>query len=86
MPRFYLHFTRGGGLVEDPEGSDLPDLEAARQEALAAARDLWANAIVDGRDLSEQQFVIANEDGQSVLVLSFVEALPDGLRQRLLPA
>jgi hypothetical protein len=38
MPRFYLYLHDGKSRVEDPEGSELPDLTAAREEALASAR------------------------------------------------
>ena len=37
MPMFYLHIRDGDGLFEDPDGSDLPDLGAARAEAALAA-------------------------------------------------
>ena len=30
MPRFFLHIRDGNWLVEDLDGSDLPDLDAAR--------------------------------------------------------
>ncbi len=40
MPRWYLHVHDGERAILDPEGSELPDLTAARKEALAAAREL----------------------------------------------
>jgi hypothetical protein len=83
MPPFYLHCGHNGVLAEDPDGSDLPDIEAARQEALAAARDLWAMAIVKGIDLSDDHFVVADDKGEHVLDLPFTEALPNGLKDRL---
>jgi hypothetical protein len=39
MPRFFLHIQDGDRRIEDPDGSELPDLEAARAEAVSAARD-----------------------------------------------
>jgi Domain of unknown function (DUF6894) len=48
MPHYYLHIRDGTELVEDPDGTDLPDLEAARQEALEGAREMLA-AWVRGR-------------------------------------
>jgi hypothetical protein len=70
-------------LAEDPDGSDLPDIEAARAEAIAAARDLWAMAIVKGIDLSDDRFEVADDKGKHVLDVPFTEALPDGLKKRL---
>jgi hypothetical protein len=83
VPRFSLHNTVGRVLLEDPDGSDLPDVDAAREEALAAARELWASAMLDGKDLSDQLFVIADKHGEHVGVVPFTGALPEGLRQRL---
>jgi len=49
MRRFYFRLRAGDELVPDEEGIDLPDLSAARREAIEAARELLAEAIKDGR-------------------------------------
>ncbi|MER8549466.1 hypothetical protein [Mesorhizobium sp. M0203] len=36
MPRFFFDFTDTGQVFPDVEGTDLPDLEAAKQEAVRA--------------------------------------------------
>jgi hypothetical protein len=48
MPRYFFHILSGGVTVEDDEGIDLPDMAAARQEAVASARDLALSADKDG--------------------------------------
>lgn len=83
MPLFHLHITVDGVLVEDVDGSDLPDVGAARDDALAAARDLWASAMVKGEDLSNRSFVITSARGERLLILPFTDALPQTLRARL---
>jgi hypothetical protein len=83
VPLFFLHQRRDGRIIEDPDGSRLTSLEDARQEALAAARDLWADAILKGTDLADHQFVITDEHGAHVLIVSFIDALPEGLQRRL---
>ena len=83
MPLFYLHSRCDGVLVEDPDGSELPDVATAREEALAAARELWAEAIFAGHDLSNCQFVVADALGQQHFIVPFIDALPEGLRKRL---
>ena len=83
MPLFYLHSRCDGVLVEDPDGSELADLATAREGALAAARELWAEAIFAGQDLSNCQFVVAGPLGQQHLIVPFIDALPEGLRKRL---
>ncbi|WP_409566136.1 DUF6894 family protein [Methylobacterium sp. J-059] len=30
MPRFYLHLRDGDDLIEDPDGSDLPNVKSAK--------------------------------------------------------
>lgn len=85
MPLFHLHTLCDAELVRDPDGSDLPDLETAREDALGAARDLWAAAILRGQNLSDCRFIIADEGDEQLLVLPFIEALPRTLRERLRP-
>ena len=53
MPIFFLHLHVGHKLIEDPEGSDLPSLEAAKTEALEAAREIIADRIIAGNTLSK---------------------------------
>ena len=40
MPLYYLHIEDGAELLLDSEGSNLPNLEAARIEAIEGARQL----------------------------------------------
>jgi hypothetical protein len=40
MARFFFNLASERGLIGDDEGLDLPDIAAARQAALEAARDL----------------------------------------------
>jgi len=83
MPRFFLHIDNGVQRIEDEEGGELPDNAAARDEALIAARHLWAAAIVDCRDLGEHSFLIADEEGDVIDTVSMDDALPKSLIDRL---
>jgi hypothetical protein len=83
MARFFLHIDDGPERIEDEEGSELSSLEEARREALTAARQLWAAAMIEQRDLSERRFVLADENGRVLDTLPFLEALPPGLRRRV---
>jgi hypothetical protein len=75
MPRFYLHVCNGNGFVQDEEGQELADLEAARIEAIRSARSIMASDVQRGiLDLSS--FIeIENADRQLVQTLSFEEAV-----------
>jgi hypothetical protein len=58
----------------------LPDIEAARAEALASARQLWAAAILAGEDLPVRSFEIVDHAGCHLLSVPFSAALPASLR------
>lgn len=45
MTTYYFHLHHSDGLVEDPGGSELADLEAAIEEAKSGARALVAVSI-----------------------------------------
>ena len=80
MPVYYFHVVsrqRSGleSMVEDLEGTDCPDLAAARVEAIASARELMANAIRQGRDISSRSIEVQDRDGSVVLALPFREAV-----------
>jgi hypothetical protein len=81
MARFYFHLRDGDKLVQAPEGSDLPDVEAARREALLAARDILGDAIKAGKAKVPEAFVIADDAGRKLAVVSLVAVLPESLKK-----
>lgn len=64
MPTFYFHLRDSYGLIKDPDGSDLLDLEMARGEAFAAVREAVAEALRRGKAVDGRRFEIADEDGR----------------------
>ena len=83
MLLLFFHIQHDGDVVRDLEGTVVPDLNAARSQALVAAREMWADAIPLERDLSGHSFVLADASGRHHLTVPFIEALPEGLRRRL---
>ena len=75
VPRFYLHVCNGTGFVADEEGQELPNLEAARAEAVKSARSIMASDVQRGMlDLSS--FIeIEDADHQLVSTLGFQDAV-----------
>jgi hypothetical protein len=73
MPRYYFHVRAGSSLTQDPEGLDLPDIEAARKEAVKRACRIWSERPPDSTD-NDDTFEIANESGEVVLKVPFSEA------------
>ena len=74
MPRFFFRVRDGDGLSEDPEGSELPNLDAARAEALAAARQLVADRLRRGDLSGGQAFEICDDAGRLLATVSFGDA------------
>jgi hypothetical protein len=77
--RFYFHLQDGDRVLQDPEGTDLPDVEAARQEAILAARELLIDAIKAGMKKVPKALLIADEEGRTLDVLPLASVLPDSL-------
>lgn len=48
MPRYFIDTDDNDSFVEDDEGQDLPDVEAARELAQAALPDMARDKIPDG--------------------------------------
>lgn len=70
MPLFYFHVCNGTGFVQDEEGRDLPDAEAARAEAVRGARSIMADDLQRGQpDLSS---FIEVEDARHELLFTLM--------------
>ncbi|QFU16521.1 DUF6894 family protein [Microvirga thermotolerans] len=67
MPRFYFNIRDGYELDEDEEGIELPDLEAARAEALATVEELRGQLA----DAANIELEIADESGRRLLTVPF---------------
>ena len=72
---FYFHLDECGARTRDDEGTDLPDLEAARSHATVQARDIMAAEVKDGRLCVACRIDVANEAGTIMDVVWFADAL-----------
>ena len=79
MGRFYFHLRAGDELISDDVGIDLPDLSAAKREAVLSARELLAEAIKTGKQTVPDAFVIADDKGRPLDMVSLVMSLEDRL-------
>jgi hypothetical protein len=77
MDRFYFHIRTGGQVLVDQEGTWLADADAARQEALTAARHILADAIRSGNEAIPEAFVIADGEGRELETLPFALVFPN---------
>ena len=60
MPRYFFHLHGSG--ARDTEGQELPDNEAARQEARLVARELSQNRKV----ATDERLLVTNEKGEVI--------------------
>ena len=82
MSRFYFCTQEGGRLVVDDEGTELPRLDVARQEAVKTAREIVAECVRTGRELDVEALIVTDARGYPVIVLPLEEVLPQRLRRR----
>jgi hypothetical protein len=75
MARFYLNIRNGGGYVEDVEGQELPDLAAARLQAIEGVRSVLSEEARQGEIDLSGSIEIADHAGNILLVLPFSDAV-----------
>lgn len=75
MARYFFNVVQGNNILEDEEGSELPDLETVRKEADASAREIMAMNILSGDHMEDRAIWVRDERGQTVLMLPFRELL-----------
>lgn len=72
MPRFYFHYRTDDELIRDADGSDLPDLEAAENNAAALAKAIVEQAASTGGDTRIPRSIeITDAAGEELLYLVF---------------
>jgi hypothetical protein len=71
MPRYYFSLNNGRPF-DDVDGLELPDLEAARQEAVGFARDMMRMEPTR-RDWAGWMVCVTDEAQQSVFEVAFAD-------------
>jgi hypothetical protein len=74
MPRFFLHVHNRIGFVEDEEGQDLPDLDAARDVAIASIRSIISEEASQGAIDLGGRVEIVDEHRRTLSVVPFADA------------
>jgi hypothetical protein len=75
MARFFFHVRDDDDISRDSEGQELPDLEAACQEALNTNREMLGERLLHSGSLDHRQIEIANEKGEVLAVLNSEDTL-----------
>jgi hypothetical protein len=76
MPRYFFHVRDGASVQSDGNGLELPDVDAARKEAVRRAYAIWSANPPDP-DHNGQVFEIADDTGVTVLEVPFSEAFAE---------
>jgi len=71
---YYFNIRTSAGLIEDPEGSTHPDLQAVRRQALSEIRTLIAEGDRKGEDRRSWSFEITDRANEPALTIRFSEA------------
>jgi hypothetical protein len=80
MPRFFVNFRNDDLVAFDQEGVDAPDLEAARDLAIASARELIGEAVKHGGSTIPNAVIVSDENGKDLLTVSLSDIVPNALR------
>jgi hypothetical protein len=75
MVRYFFHIRDGGTLIPDDEGTELLDIESARREARASARDLLIDDLRCKTDGESRTLEIADKNGSIIEVFNVRDAL-----------
>lgn len=74
MPRYFFH-VYDDVIAEDEEGAELPNVAAARLNALQGARDLIADQVKRGYFVLSHWIDVTDEQGEKVMTVKFGDAV-----------
>jgi hypothetical protein len=75
MPWYFLHIRCNGELIEDDEGAEFRDIDAARMEAVRSVRSLVCGDVRDGILHLDLSIEIRDEGGAELQTVSFDDAI-----------
>ena len=78
MPRYFLRLRVDSRLIQDPDGSMLPNLDEAHLEAVQGARDILAEQHRRGATLDGNQIEIHDEAGALIDTVHFHDVFKTG--------
>jgi hypothetical protein len=75
MPRYFFYIVKDGREIADHEGDEFLDLEEAKTEAVASAKDVARQDIADNRSLKDACIEIRDESGAVLAAIELHEVL-----------
>ncbi len=86
MPHYHFHLADNGPVLFDPQGRDLPDIEAAREHALRLVRGPLSKELAQRSGGLRVEVVEDLEEGTRLaLLVPFPYRIPEGTPKRLAP-
>lgn len=86
MPRYFFHILQQGKVIADHEGSEMPNLEWAKSEAVASAKDVARQDIAEGASLQGACIEIHDEQGRVLASVGIHEVLDNPQRPQFDPS
>jgi len=75
LPHFHFHVHDHLGLTHDSDGRELPDIEAARHEAVKGVRSILGDEVSRGLIDLRGRIEVADPDGKVLLAIPYMEAV-----------
>ncbi|QZH74214.1 MAG: hypothetical protein JY451_10960 [Erythrobacter sp.] len=75
MARYFFHLRDGQDLLLDPDGRELPDMEAVAAATLREAREIISHDAREGRIKLDYHLDVQDTGGQLVHRLDFEDAV-----------
>jgi hypothetical protein len=71
--QYYFDVRRDGqtNFDDDADGTELPDVQAAREEAVASIREILAEALQSGEESREGEMIVKDQAGETVATVRF---------------
>jgi hypothetical protein len=73
--RYFFHVRDDQGLIADDEGSELPNMAAAREEARESAKDFLVDVLRGGPSVLCRRIEISDADGIILETLPMIGVL-----------
>lgn len=79
MPHFYFH-TENGDCIRDDQGEDLPDIDAAREEAVTVLGEILRYRGAAFWETASFSVIVTDADGRTVVSVTATasDAAPEG--------
>jgi hypothetical protein len=74
MPRFYFH-VKDGADIRDEVGTELPSIDAARNQAVASSSEMIWDLGRKFRLAEVWQMIVTDENGRELFELSFTATI-----------